>query len=145
MREKAPALSSRGKNSREKEREAHSSTGAAAADSFDRKQAAETRARLAAIVESSDDAIIAETLDGIITSWNQAAERLYGWTSEEAIGRPISMTVPADRMEELSEYMGRVSRGDRVDHLETVRLRKDGARLDVSITLSPIYDEQPRS
>jgi len=144
MREKAPALSSRGKNSREKEREAHSSTVAAAADSFDRKQAAETRARLAAIVESSDDAIIAETLDGIITSWNQAAERLYGWTSEEAIGRPISMTVPADRMEELSEYMGRVSRGDRVDHLETVRLRKDGARLDVSITLSPIYDEQQR-
>jgi len=113
-------------------------------DITDREQAAETRARLAAIVESSDDAIIAETLDGIVTSWNQAAERLYGWTREEAIGHPISMTVPADRMEELTGYMARVRRGDRVDHLETVRLRKDGSRLDVSITLSPIFDEHQR-
>jgi len=113
-------------------------------DITDLQTAGEIRARLAAIVESSDDAIIAEALDGTITSWNQAAERLYGWTSEEAIGRPISMTVPSDRMEELTDYMGRVRRGDRVDHLETVRLRKDGSRLDVSITLSPIYDEHQR-
>jgi len=106
--------------------------------------AGETRARLAAVVESSDDAIISETLDGTITSWNRAAERLHGWTRDEAIGRPISMTVPADRMEELKDYMARVRRGERVDHLETVCLRKDGSRLDVSITLSPILDEHRR-
>jgi PAS domain S-box-containing protein len=107
----------------------------------DRKESEETRARLAAIVEFSDDAIIGETLDGIVTSWNRAAERLYGFTAEEAIGRSIRMTVPTDRMHELESYMVRVRRGDRVDHLETIRLRKDGSRLDVSITVSPIRDD----
>src|SRR5690242_10350735 len=101
----------------------------------------ETRARLAAIVESSDDAIIGETLEGIVTTWNHAAQRLYGFTAEEAIGRSITITVPPDRMRELHDYMARVRRGDRVDHMETVRLRKDGSRLDVSITVSPIRDD----
>src|SRR6185503_4170285 len=99
------------------------------------------QARLAAIVESSDDAIIAETLDGTIVTWNRAAERLYGYTAEEVIGRSISITVPSDRVPELKDYMGRVRGGERVDHLETIRLRKDGTRLDVSITVSPIRDE----
>src|SRR5438876_245258 len=113
-------------------------------DITDRQQASETRARLAAIVESSDDAIIAEGLDGTILSWNLAAERVYGWAAEEVLGLPISITVPPDRMEELKDYMARVRRGERVDHLETVCLRKDGSRLDVSITLSPILDEHRR-
>ena len=110
-------------------------------DVTDRKQSEETRARLAAIVESSDDAIIGETLEGIVTTWNRAAERLFGYTAEEAIGRSITMTVPPDRMTELRDYMARVRRGDRVDHMETVRVRKDGSRLDVSITVSPIRDD----
>jgi PAS domain S-box-containing protein len=101
----------------------------------------DAQARLAAIVESSDDAIIAETLDGTIVTWNRAAERLYGYTAEEVIGRSISITVPSDRVPELKDYMGRVRSGERVDHLETIRLRKDGTRLDVSITVSPIRDE----
>jgi protein-histidine pros-kinase len=103
--------------------------------------AEETRARLAAIVEYSDDAIIGETLEGIVTTWNRAAERLYGFTAEEAIGRSITITVPEDRMHELQSYMARVRRGDRVDHMETIRIRKDGSRLDVSITVSPIRDD----
>lgn len=107
----------------------------------DLRQSEETRARLAAIVESSDDAIIGETLEGIVTTWNHAAERLYGFTAEEAIGRPITITVPTDRMHELQSYMARVRRGDRVDHMETIRIRKDGSRLDVSITVSPIRDD----
>ena len=110
-------------------------------DVTDHKRSEETRARLAAIVESSDDAIIGETLDGIVTTWNRAAERLYGFSAEEAIGRPITITVPADRLNELHSYMTRVCRGERVDHMETVRLRKDGVRLDVSITVSPIRDD----
>ncbi|HXF59802.1 MAG TPA: PAS domain S-box protein [Candidatus Saccharimonadales bacterium] len=104
-------------------------------------QSDDARARLAAIVESSDDAIIGETLDGIVTTWNRAAERLYGFSAEEAIGRSIIITVPSDRLNELHNYMSHVRRGELVDHLETVRLRKDGSRLDVSITVSPIRDD----
>jgi len=107
----------------------------------DRAQAQETRARLAAIVESSDDAIIGQTLEGVITSWNRAAERLYGYTAEEAIGNPITLTVPPERMDEFRGYLEQVRHGERVDHLETVRIRKDGSRVDVSITVSPIRDD----
>jgi PAS domain S-box-containing protein len=110
-------------------------------DVSDRLLADQAQSRLAAIVESSEDAIIGETLEGMITTWNQAAERLYGFRAEEVIGRSISVTVPTDRISELKTYMRRVRRGEQVDHLETVRLRKDGTRLDVSITVSPIRDE----
>ncbi len=110
-------------------------------DVTERQQAAEIRARLAAIVESSDDAIIGGSLDGTITSWNLAAERLYGWAAEEVLGRPITITVPPDRMEEIQEHMQRVCLGYRVDHLETIRVRKDGKRVAVSVTLSPIRGE----
>ena len=110
-------------------------------DVTERKRSQEARARLAAIVESSDDAIIGETLEGIITTWNSGAERLYGFSADEVIGKSITVTVPPDRMSELTNYMALVRKGERVDHLETVRLRKDGARLDVSITVSPIRDE----
>ena len=97
-------------------------------------------ARLAAIVESSDDAIVSKTLDGIITSWNQAAERMFGYTAEEAIGRPITLIIPSERLDEETEVLRRVRQGDRVDHFETVRRRKDGDLVPISLTVSPIRD-----
>jgi PAS domain S-box-containing protein/putative nucleotidyltransferase with HDIG domain len=105
-----------------------------------RKQAEDVRTHLVAIVDASDDAIIGKTLDGIITSWNAGAQRLYGYTAEEAVGQPISMLIPPDHPDELPEILARLGRGERVDHYETVRVRKDGVRLDVSITVSPIRD-----
>jgi PAS domain S-box-containing protein len=109
------------------------------------KQRAEDEGRrLAAIVQSSDDAIIGKTLDGTITSWNPAAEQLYGWTAAEAVGRPIALLVPPDRREELAGTMDRLRRGERVQHHETVRVRRDGSRVDVSLTISPVRDASGR-
>jgi PAS domain S-box-containing protein len=99
---------------------------------------------LAAIVESSDDAIITKTLEGMITSWNRGAELLYGHTAEEAVGRPISLIIPPDLPDELPSIMERLRRGERIDHYETVRVRKDGARRDVSVSISPIRDDDGR-
>jgi PAS domain S-box-containing protein len=96
--------------------------------------------RLAAIVESSDDVIVSKTLDGIITSWNPAAERTFGWTAAEAIGRSIMLIVPEDRRAEENDVLARIRRGERVDHFETVRLTKDGRLVDMSITVSPLKD-----
>jgi PAS domain S-box-containing protein len=98
-------------------------------------------AELAAIVASSDDAIISKRLDGTITTWNHAAERLYGYTAAEIIGRPIATIVPADRRAELVEIMARLKRGERIAHHETVRVHKDGTRIDVSVSISPMFDE----
>jgi PAS domain S-box-containing protein/putative nucleotidyltransferase with HDIG domain len=109
-----------------------------------RKQAEEQRTHLVAIVETSDDAIIGKTLEGIITSWNPGAQRLYGYSAEEAIGKPISMIIPPDHRDELPEILTRLMDGERVEHFETVRLRKDGRRVDVSITVSPIKDASGR-
>jgi PAS domain S-box-containing protein len=95
-------------------------------------------ARLAAIVEWSDDAIVSKDLDGTITSWNRSAERMFGYTAAEAIGRSILLIVPPDRHAEERDVLGRISAGVSVDHFETVRLRKDGTPIDVSITVSPI-------
>ncbi len=99
---------------------------------------------LAAIVESSDDAILSKTPEGIITSWNAGAERMYGYTAEEAVGQPVSMLVPEERSNEIPAIMQRLQRGERVDHYETVRLAKDGCRLHVSLTVSPIRDSHGR-
>lgn len=104
------------------------------------KRAGETLSRLASIVQSSDDAIIGKQLDGTIASWNPGAERIYGYAEAEVIGRNISMLVPPDRPDESAQILGRVKRGERVDHFETVRRRKDGRRIDVSLTVSPITD-----
>src|SRR5437016_10973685 len=96
----------------------------------------------AGIVELSDDAIVGTTLDGMITSWNAGAERLYGYTAREVIGRwPIAMTIPEDALPEIVE---RVRRGERVDHYETVGVRKDGQRVNVSVTVSPIRNAEGR-
>lgn len=105
-----------------------------------RKQAEESRAQLAAIVESSDDAIIGKTLDGTITSWNAGAERLYGYSAAEMKGRPIFLLAPPDRPDEQKAILRRIKRGESVDHYETSRIRKDGQRIDVSLTVSPIKD-----
>ena len=104
----------------------------------------ELRSQLAAIVESSDDAIIGKTLDGIITSWNKGAENLYGYAREEAVGRLVSMIIPPDRPNELPQIMERLKRGEHIRHFETVRVKKSGERVDVSITISPIRDSQSR-
>jgi PAS domain S-box-containing protein len=96
---------------------------------------------LCAIVESSDDAIVSETLDGIITSWNPAAEKMFGYTATEAIGQSIRLIIPADRQSEEDKVLARIRRGQGVDHFETVRQTKDGRLLDISLTVSPIRNE----
>lgn len=101
-------------------------------------------ALLGAIVDSSDDAIISKDLNGIITSWNKGAERLFGYAAGEAIGRPVTMLIPSDRQEEEPKILERLKHGERVDHFETIRMRKDGSFLDISLTISPIKDAQER-
>jgi PAS domain S-box-containing protein len=101
-------------------------------------------ALLAAIVDSCDDAILSKSLDGRILSWNAAAERLYGYASEEALGRHVSLIVPPDRLAELGEMMESIRRGEPVEHLETVRRRRDGVRIGVSLTVSPVRDASGR-
>src|SRR5205814_660081 len=96
----------------------------------ERKQAEEAQARLAAIVESSDDAIVSKTLDGVICSWNPGAERLFGYARNEAIGRPITLIIPPERLDEEQEILARISRGERVEHFDTVRVIDD--LLDIS-------------
>ena len=102
----------------------------------------ETRANLAAIVESSDDAIVSKTLDGIIRTWNAGAQRIFGYTPEEIIGRPITTLIPPERKEEETAIIARLRAGERVDHFETVRLTKDGREITVSVTISPIRDSR---
>ena len=99
---------------------------------------------LAAIVESSDDAIVSKSLDGIITSWNPAAERLFGYTAQEMIGRPIAILAAPDHESEMPAILERIRRGEKVEHFETVRRRKDGGLVDISLTVSPIRDQSGR-
>jgi PAS domain S-box-containing protein len=96
--------------------------------------------RLAAIVESSDDAIVSKDLNGVVMSWNNAAERIFGYAADEMIGRSIRLLIPDDRQPEEDETLARIRRGDRVDHFETVRRRKDGTLVPISLTVSPILD-----
>jgi PAS domain S-box-containing protein len=99
---------------------------------------------LAAIVDSTDDAVIGKTLDGTIISWNTGAERLYGYSAHEVVGRSISILIPPDRPDELPQIMDRLRRGERIDHYRTVRMRKDGRRISVSVTISPVHDSDGR-
>ena len=100
--------------------------------------------RLAAIVESSDDAIVSKNLNGVVVTWNKGAERIFGYAAEEIIGKPISILIPSDRENEESLILERIRRGERIDHYDTVRMRKDGSLIDISLTVSPIKDEQGR-
>jgi PAS domain S-box-containing protein len=106
-----------------------------------REWADNSRTLLAAIVEASDDAIISKTLDGVVRSWNRGAERLFGYTADEAVGRPINLIIPPERQDEERSILERLRRGERVEHFETVRVTKDGRRIDISLTVSPLFDE----
>ena len=110
----------------------------------DQKRNVELRGLLAAIVNSSDDAIISKDLHSIITSWNFGAERIFGYKPEEVLGRPIWMLFPPDRIQEEQQILDRIKRGERVDHFETLRMRKDGSLVEISLTISPIFDADGR-
>jgi PAS domain S-box-containing protein len=110
-------------------------------DVTERKRVGDAERLLAAIVESSDDVIISKTLDGTITSWNRAAERTFGYTAAEALGRHISLIAPPEGAEDMERILARIRRGERVDHYETKRRAKDGRIIDVSLTVSPVRDE----
>ncbi len=108
------------------------------------KQTGQHSARLAAIVESSEDAIIGRTLKGTITSWSPGAERMYGYTASEARGQSIALLIPPDRADERSTILAAIERGERIEHMESVRVRKDGQRIDVSLSVSPVRDSAGR-
>lgn len=114
---------------------------AAARDITERKLAEQSRILLASIIESSDDAIIGKKPDGTIISWNRGAERIYGYSADEVLGRPVSILAPPDRADEIPEILERIKKGELIDHYETIRVRKDGRQIYVSLTLSPIKDE----
>jgi PAS domain S-box-containing protein len=108
------------------------------------KQSEQVTSLLASIVDSSDDAIVSKNLNGVITSWNKAAERLFGYTAEEAIGQSITLIIPADRRNEETEFLARLRAGERIDHFDTIRRQKGGGFLDVSLTISPVRDSAGR-
>jgi PAS domain S-box-containing protein len=111
-----------------------------ATDISERKHAEIATRHLAAIVESSADAIIAKDLDGLITSWNKGAERIFGYTAEEVVGKPVAMLAAPERLDEMPELLAKVRRGDRIEHYETRRRRKDGQIIDVALSVSPVRD-----
>jgi PAS domain S-box-containing protein len=113
-------------------------------DITDRKKVESTFRHYAAIVETTDDAVVSKDLNGIITSWNRAAERLFGYKAEEVIGKPVSILIPSERPDEEPTILARLRRGERIDHYETIRVRKDGQRLHVSLTVSPIKNAEGR-
>jgi PAS domain S-box-containing protein len=99
-----------------------------------------TTSLLAAIVDSSDDAIVSKTLDGIITSWNRGAEKIFGYSAEEAVGQHITLIIPTARHGEENDVLARIRRGEKLDHFETVRRAKDGREVHISLTVSPVRD-----
>jgi two-component system, chemotaxis family, CheB/CheR fusion protein len=104
------------------------------------RKAEQQRAQHAAIVESSDDAILTKTLEGVITTWNRGAERLYGYKSEEIVGKNVAQLSPPERQREMADIMEKLRRGERIDHYETIRLRKDGSRIHISLSVSPLFE-----
>ena len=110
------------------------------ADITARRREEEIRSTLAAVVESSDDAIVSTTLDGTITTWNEGAHRIYGFVASEVIGKPVTVLIPPDRQDEEPAIIERLKKGERIDHYETLRQRKDGSLVDVSLSVSPIRD-----
>ena len=113
-----------------------------ARDISDQKAAEEKQATLAAIVSSSEDAIISKTLFGIITSWNQAASKMFGYTEAEVTGKHISIIIPPDRMDEESMIIEHIRNGEKINHFETVRVAKDGKKLNISLTVSPVRNRR---
>jgi len=113
-----------------------------ALDITERKQAEEARARLAAIVEFSQDAIIGKNLDGVVTSWNRGAEKLFGYSAAEMLGRPFACVIPSERMDEEMDILARIRRGEAIEHFETERLRKDGELIPIAVTVSPVRNQE---
>jgi PAS domain S-box-containing protein len=113
-------------------------------DITDRKRAEEIKQRFSSIVQFSDDAIISKNLHGVIESWNEGAERIFGYTAKEAIGQSVEMLIPLDRLDEEGKILNRIRHGERIDHYETVRRRKDGTLIDISLTVSPVMDAEGR-
>ncbi len=101
-----------------------------------------TSALLAAIIDSSDDAIVSKTLEGVITSWNRGAEKMFGYSAAEAIGQSIRLIIPLERHAEEDDVLAHIRRGEKIDHFETVRQAKDGRKVDISLTVSPVKDAQ---
>src|SRR5215471_3283846 len=110
-------------------------------DITERRRADQARALLAGIVDSSDDAIVSKSLEGIITSWNRAAERMFGWTADEAVGKSVIMIIPPELRDEETMILSRLRQGQRIEHVETVRVTKDGRRLNISLTVSPVRNK----
>jgi PAS domain S-box-containing protein len=110
-------------------------------DMTEHRRAEHASRQLASIVESSDDAIISKDLDGVIATWNKGAERLFGYFAEEVIGKPVAILIPEDRQDEETGILERLRRGERVEHFETIRRRKDGSLVNISLTVSPVADE----
>src|SRR3954447_8097679 len=106
----------------------------------EQKQVDEAALRLAAIVESSDDAIVSKDLNGIVTSWNKSAERIFGWKEQEIIGRSILTIIPPELHGDEPGILAKIAAGERIEHFETVRMHKNGDRLDISLTVSPMRD-----
>ena len=113
-------------------------------DVTERRRIGQVQSRWAAIVDSSQDAIASKTLEGVVLSWNAAAERLFGYTASEMVGRPITLIFPTDRLAEEVDFLGRLAKGERIENYDTIRVRKDGTPIDVSVTLSPIRDGSGR-
>jgi PAS domain S-box-containing protein len=118
----------------------HAETERLTAEIAERERLEQLQARFAAIVESSDDAIMSKTIEGIVTSWNRAAEKIFGYTAQEAVGQPMAMIIPPERAEEELQILARLAKGESIAHFQTVRVRKDGKRIHVSATISPIKD-----
>jgi PAS domain S-box-containing protein len=120
------------------------SLGAFASAAYQTDRSLNAAQRLASIVESSSDAILGKDLDGVITSWNRAAERIFGYSAEEVVGRPVTVLIPPEGHDEEVAILEQIRRGERIDHYETVRIRKDGSPVDLSLTVSPIRNAQGR-
>jgi PAS domain S-box-containing protein len=116
--------------------------GAFAASAYQTLLSLNATQRIASIVESSDDAIVSKDLNGVIINWNKGAERIFGYTAEEAVGKPITILIPPDRLDEEPSILERIRRGERVEHFETVRMRKHGSRVDISLTISPVKNAE---
>ncbi|MGH9667619.1 MAG: PAS domain S-box protein, partial [Bryobacteraceae bacterium] len=115
--------------------------GGISTDITERKRTEVERVLLAGIVESSDDAIISKSLDGIVMSWNAGAVKIFGYSATEMIGQPVSLLIPPDAPDEEPEILARIRRGESIDHYETIRIRKDGTPIHVSLSVSPLKDE----
>jgi PAS domain S-box-containing protein len=113
-------------------------------DITERRRAEQFRLRLSSIVESSEDAIASKDLNGIIATWNRGAERLFGYSADEIIGKPITILIPPERQDEEPLILERIQRGERIDHYETIRRRKDGSLIEISLTVSPVRDADGR-